>query len=695
MARPVAISPRRAKVCGLATRRQAGMIGGPKKMGVSHMLRSKIGGAALALLLSGAAFAAPAPLSSDASSFGARQAAGQVALSPSGNKVVMLVAGPGKSTAAKVFDLLTGAESTAVSSNANPETLHWCRFASDFQLVCQSGGNVRVDDKILEFSRLITVATDGKGLKLLGQTQSFYDAGIRQFDGKILDWLPEGTGAVLMERAYLPEAGKTGTHIARTKEGLGVDKIDLATMKITTVESARPRVSSYMTDGRGQVRIRTIHNAAEDGTLTGTTDYAYRRVGSSEWLPLGRYDAREDSGPVPLGIEAESNSVFVLKKLDGRDALYRVSLDGTLTTSLIAKNPLVDIDGITRIGRGQRVIGYTFADDRRRTVYFDPEFQKLSAMLGKALPNLPIIDFAGASADGSKLLVFAGSDTAPGTYYWLDRKTKEMSELAAVRPPLGQKALSSVKSVQFAARDGTAIPAYLTVPAGSSGKNLPAVVLPHGGPSSRDEWGFDWLAQFLAARGYAVIQPNYRGSAGYGDEFLNENGFRDWQTSISDVADAARFLVKEGIADNNRLAIVGWSYGGYAALQTAAIEPDLFKSVVAIAPVTDLALLKQEAEGFTNAELVKSFIGSGANVRNGSPLRNAAAIKAPVLLVHGDLDTNVGIDHSIKMANALTAGGKTATLLRYKGLDHQLEDSGARTEMLTRIGELLERTIGH
>ena len=116
---------------------------------------------------------------------------------------------------------------------------------------------------------------------------------------------------------------------------------------------------------------------------------------------------------------------------------------------------------------------------------------------------------------------------------------------------------------------------------------------------------------------------------------------------------------------------------------------------MAIAPVTDLALLKQEAEGFTNAELVKSFIGSGANVRNGSPLRNAAAIKAPVLLVHGDLDTNVGIDHSIKMANALTAGGKTATLLRYKGLDHQLEDSGARTEMLTRIGELLERTIGH
>jgi dipeptidyl aminopeptidase/acylaminoacyl peptidase len=659
------------------------------------MLRLSFGGAAAALLMSGVAIAAPASLSSDASIFGAREAAGQVALSPSGNKVVMLVAGPGKSTAARVFDLQTGAATTAVSSNANPETLHWCRFASDTQLVCQYGGNVRVEANILGFSRLITVGTDGKGLKSLGQTKSANDAVIRQFDGKILDWLTDGSGSVLMARSYVPEVGMTGSRISRSKEGLAVDRIDLASMKVTTLEPPRPRVSGYMTDGRGQVRIRTITNADDKGILTGTTDFAYRRAGSSEWVPLGRYDSRDGSGIYPVGIEAESNSVFVLRKLDGRDALYRMSLDGSLTTTLVARHPAVDIDGITRIGRGQRVIGYTYADDRRRSDYFDGEFQKLSAMLGKALPNLPIIDFAGASADGSKLLIFAGSDTAPGTYYWLDRKTKEMSELASVRPALAPKALSPVKSIHFAASDGTSIPAYLTIPAASSGRNLPAVVLPHGGPSSRDEWGFDWLAQFLAARGYAVIQPNYRGSAGYGDDFQNENGFRNWQTAIGDVGDAARYLVKEGIAAKDRVAIVGWSYGGYAALQTAAMEPDLFKSVVAIAPVTDLGLLKRESEGFTNSELVRDFVGSGANARNGSPLRNAAAIKAPVLLVHGDLDTNVGIDHSLKMESALTAGGKTVTLLRYKGLDHQLEDSAARTEMLTRIGELLERTIGH
>ena len=158
--------------------------------------------------------------------------------------------------------------------------------------------------------------------------------------------------------------------------------------------------------------------------------------------------------------------------------------------------------------------------------------------------------------------------------------------------------------------------------------------------------------------------------------------------------DSARYLVEQGIADKQKLAIVGWSYGGYAALQSAAVEPDLFKTVVAIAPVTDLGLLKREAEGFDNSELVKQFVGSGEHIKSGSPLRNASAIKVPVLLVHGDLDANVGIEHSQKMAAALRAAGKPVEILTYKGLDHQLEDSDARIEMLTRMGAALDRAIG-
>ena len=668
------------------------MVAVPKVWG-KFMLRLKFGSAVAALLMTSASLAAPGPLADDARAFGAREAAGQVALSPSGNKIVMLVAGPGQSMRAMVFDLKTGASNLAIRSEGTPESLEWCRFASDTQLVCRYGGNVPVDGQLLEYSRLITIGTDGKGLKPLGQRASSYDAGLRQFDGSILEFSATGDGTVPMERNYVPEAGRIGSNITRKREGLGVDKIDLATLKSTTVEPPNRLVSGYMTDGRGGIRVRIRDVADNQGLLTGVTEYSYRQVGSDDWKPLGRYDGRDGSGFVPLAIEAHSNTLFVIKKLDGRDALYRMALDGSAAMTLVAKNPSVDIDGVTRLGRGQAIIGYTYADDRRQSVYFAPEFKQLSAALGRALPNLPIIDFLGANADGSNLLVFAGSDTAPGSYYYLDRKSRQMSQLAEVRPALSGKTLTPVKSVRYTSRDGASIPAYLTLPAGD-GKNMPAIVLPHGGPSARDEWGFDWLAQFLAARGYAVIQPNYRGSVGYGDEFLNENGFRNWQTSIADVGDAARYLVKEGIADPNRLAIVGWSYGGYAALQSAVVEPGLFKSVVAIAPVTDLALLKRDASGFTNRDLVKEFIGSGDHVKRGSPLRNASAIKVPVLLVHGDLDINVGINHSVRMESALSSLGKPVTLLRYKGLDHQLDDSNARVEMLTKIGELLDRTIG-
>ncbi len=167
--------------------------------------------------------------------------------------------------------------------------------------------------------------------------------------------------------------------------------------------------------------------------------------------------------------------------------------------------------------------------------------------------------------------------------------------------------------------------------------------MPHGGPSARDEWGFDWLAQFFASRGYAVLQPNYRGSAGYGDAWYQKNGFQSWRTAIGDVNDAGRWLVAQGIADPAKLAIVGWSYGGYAALQSDVLDPSLFKAVVAIAPVTDLATLRPGQRDFTNyrrgAQLHRHRAACRAKAR---PLRMPARSSAPVLLFHGDKDLNVG-----------------------------------------------------
>lgn len=659
------------------------------------MLHLRIGGAAAAWLIAGSAMAATAPLADDARAFGAREGAWSIDISPSGSKILYLTAGAGRTTLAKVVDVASGQSKTIIGTDGKPESLQWCGFASDQYLVCGYGGQARIDGVILGFSRLMALGSSGGAPRLLGQPRSSNDAGIRQVDGQVIDWLSGSDGAVLMAREYVPEVGLQSINAGRKKDGLGVDRIDLATLKSESVEPPRVEFSSYTTDGLGQVRLVAIAKSVVDSQyLNGVTRYRYREERSSDWKDLGQYDQRDGSGIYPLAVEAETNAAYVLKKLDGRDALYRMKLDGSRATSLVASDARFDIDGVIRPGKGRRVIGYTLVNDRTRNIYFDPEYGKLATGLGKALPAKPLIHFSGSDRSGDKQLIFASADIHPGTYYLLDRKTKQMLEVAQSRPLLANRKLATVTHVTYPVADGTHIPAYVTLPSDRAAKNLGAVVLPHGGPSSRDEWGFDWLAQFFAARGYAVIQPNYRGSAGYGDKWMNENGWRGWQTSIGDVTSAARYLVAQGIADPGRLAIVGWSYGGYAALQSAAVEPALYNAVVAIAPVTDLALLKKDAEQFTSGRLVKEFVGSGPHVTEGSPLRRVASITAPVLLVHGDMDGNVGIGHSVKMADALRAAGKTAEFVRFDGLDHQLDDSEARVEMLTKIGALLDRTIG-
>ena len=655
-----------------------------------------LAGAAIAALANNAASAqATHSLEDDAAAFGSREAVSEATLSPDGTSVLYVTPGPGPKTYAVISNLVTGKTIPMTSSDGSPENLRWCNYSAPDRAVCRVSWNSRdPEGDILGFGRLIAVDLDGKNAKLLGQPSSWYDAGLRQFDGTILDWNGSRDGTVLMQREYVPEEGKIGSHIVREKQGLGVDSVDTRSIRSLSVEPPKDTASNYMTDERGNVRVMTVPDVNHSGTFSGRVKYLYRTKSSRDWKTLADY-ADVDSQIQPLAVDADIDAVYVLKNKNGRLALYTIKLDGTLAERLVAENPNVDIDDVVRFGDGQRVIGYTFADQSRHAVYFDPEFEALSASLSKALPKLPLVNFVDSSADGRKLLIFAGSDTDPGRYYLFDRDKKTLNEAMLERPELEGRTLAEVKSVTIPGSGGAQIPAYLTLPPGKDPKNLPAVVLPHGGPAARDEWGFDWLPQFFAARGYAVIQPQYRGSAGYGDKWMNENGYRNWQASMADIAASTRWLASQGIADPNREAIVGWSYGGYAALMEAATDPSLYKAVVAIAPVTDLQLYKQDFAHFTSSEMIEQMVGSGPNLVAGSPLQHAAAIQAPVLLVHGDMDTNVRAWHSEKMASALRSAGNSVEFLEYKGLDHQLDDSTVRKEFLTHIGQLLDRTIGH
>jgi len=459
------------------------------------------------------------------------------------------------------------------------------------------------------------------------------------------------------------------------------------------LETAEDNLSSYISDGRGTLRIKGVVQR-EGGRDSGIIRYYYRQIGSKKWELLSNYNYVDETGFEPDSVDYERNAVYGFRKKDGRKAVYRVSLDGSLGEELILARPDVDVDGLIHIGRRNRVIGASYATDVRHTQYFDADLAKLRDSLAKALPKQPSVRIVDSSVDEKKLLIWAGSDNDPGVYYILDRTTKEMAIFQPTRPQLEGVPLAEMKSISYPAADGTMIPGYLTLPVGGTGKNLPAIVMPHGGPGARDEWGFDWLAQYYAARGFAVLQPNFRGSTGYGDDWYLQNGFKSWPTAIADIGDGARWMIRQGIADAKKLGVVGWSYGGYAALQSAVVDPTLFKAVVAIAPVTDLPMFKEEWRWWSDYRLVGDFVGSGPQAQQGSPARNAARIKIPVMLFHGTMDRNVSVEQTRVMDKALTAAGVPHKTVIFEKRDHQIEDSEMRARMLRDSDAFLRQSLG-
>lgn len=645
------------------------------------------------LASAGVAVAAEDPA---AKAFGARPAVLDASLSPDGQSIALIQPlADGQANALFVARLDGKSQPKPIlTSSGRPDRLTDCGWASNARLVCQIYMVTKQDAVRMVFTRMVAVNADGTKVQELSATSNNYTLEYRQFGGGVIDWLaddPNG-GSVLMSRAF-HEEDSTGTLLANQKRGLAVEKVDTNTLQRTIVEQPREAVEVYISDQHGAVRIYGHRPRATSGYMTNKVNYFYRPAGGGPWTPLSSYDGDARTGFEPTDVDRALNAAYGFEWVNGHLAVVRVALDGSGKREVLVSRSDVDVDRLIRVGRDHRVVGASYATDRRQVEFFDPKLKATAVALSKALGQ-PDIRFVDASQDGTKLLLWAGTDVDPGRYYLFDSAAKRLAEVMPGRPELAGYKLSPVKAITYKAADGTDIPAYLTLPPGSDGKNIPAIVMPHGGPESRDEWGFDWLAQYFANRGFAVLQPNFRGSAGYGEAWFENNGFQSWRTAIGDVNDAGRWLSAQGIAAPGKLAIVGWSYGGYAALQSSVLDPSLFKAVVAIAPVTDLDAFREEARDFTNFKVEDARIGHGPHVKEGSPAQNAEKIKAPVLMFHGDQDVNVGVGESRLMASRLKSAGAKVELVVYPGLDHQLDDSSVRARMLDKADGFLRASLG-
>lgn len=639
-----------------------------------------------------AAQAGPGAAVDLAARFGALGALQDVSLSPDGQNIAFISPSAGRGNDLFVVGTAEGAEPRRIlRASGAPETLRWCRWANKVRIVCSLGGQEEVNGEIYGFSTVIAVDATGENLQSLSTRRSANALFADFRGGTVIDWLRDDDDAVLMMRSYVPE-NSIASRSSRSDEGMGVDRVDIRTAAVRRVETPRRDAVSYLTDGLGNVRIMAMQPlVGQSFQLSDTVRFFYRPAAGGNWQPLATYNILSRDGFWPLTVDPETDRAIGFAQVDGRTAVVEMLLDGSGITSLLFSHPEVDIDGLLYSGSMRRVVGASYVTDKRQAIVTYGPLERMMNALQRALAGRAV-HIADESDDRSQFLVWASSDVDPGNYYLYTPAARQLRPLLADRPALDGMTLSPVQPITYPAADGTPIPGYLTLPPGrTDARGIPAIVMPHGGPSARDEWGFDWLAQYFAAQGYAVLQPNFRGSSGYGEDWYRNNGFQSWRTAIGDVTDGGRWLLSAHGVDPAKLSIVGWSYGGYAALQSAVIAPDLFRSVVAIAPVTDLSQLRREESRFITGRIQRDYIGEGPHLREGSPADNASAINVPVLMFHGSLDTNVDIEQARTMRRALQNAGRPVELIEYEGLAHNLGTAEARTDMLRRISAFLPR----
>ncbi|MBN1277363.1 MAG: S9 family peptidase [Deltaproteobacteria bacterium] len=470
-----------------------------------------------------------------------------------------------------------------------------------------------------------------------------------------------------------------------------VYKINIYTKDRSVVQHFKKNVRDWRTDQQDRVRIGTMFNPS-----TTTISTLLYDPGKKEWKEIWQAKPFDNTPFIePMGFGLDPDILYVRADHKGRNAIFRVDVSrDDLPMELLASDDTYDISGSLIHSRKTRdVIGVYHGEAKDSRIYWNEEYKRFQMAVNKALPDTTnyLIDF---SEDEKRYIVYSTSDTVPGKYYLGDRNRKFLGVIANSYPQLDGKLQGSEK-VTYTARDGQKIEAYITLPAGyKKGSPCPAVIFPHGGPMARDYGGFDYWAEFFASKGIAVLQPNFRGSSGYGREFEEEAVQRFGLTMQDDLTDAARWLIQEKIADPERIAIAGASYGGYAALMGAVKTPDLFRCAISFAGIGDLNGLLKSSQGYLNYGVARKQLGTDKKqLKAVSPLYHIDKIKIPILLGHGDDDRTVPVDQSRDMAKELKKENKVFTYVELEKGDHNLSLQDNRHRFFEAMDSFLNKYL--
>lgn len=600
-----------------------------------------------------------------------------VQLSPDGKKIASIVRVDQpklKGTVVSILDLETGAKDVAVHTDNQKFVLLSLQWANDTTLLISAKfpanryGTPTTETRLVKYD-----LTTRKTTSVLARSVVERLSWIPQHQGQIIDMMPDDPDHILLALDGMGEA-------------VGEDsvlRVNLSQGKSAFIQNAKRKVIGWIADRQHKVRI-SIYN----------DDTEYRIYEQPEQKTESRllwtFKAFSEDSIWPLGFDADPNILYVRAYHQGFEAIFKVNLtDPKLTKELVYANENTDVEGdLIYSELKKKVIGISEGDGEEYT-FWDPEYAGLQNGLKAVLPNAHnfITQF---SANERRYIVYSTSSTQPGTYYFGDRDEKALFPIAERYSQLSSEQLADTQYLSYEARDKLKIDAYLTVPKGLEAKNLPTIIFPHGGPISYDSNDFDYWAQFFANRGYAVFRMNFRGSAGYGYEFMKA-GLKSWGLEMqNDVEDGTRYLINQGISDPQRICIVGASYGGYAALMGAAMTPDLYRCAVSVAGVTDVAYLVKSSRRFTNYEVVKEQIGDDFSaLYERSPVSKADKITIPVLLLHGDKDRVVKVQHSREMFDELKSRKKNVEYIELENGDHYLSNNDHRLTTFKALDKFL------